>query len=43
MNQDKAVFTVKELAAYLHVHPMTIYRYLKENNYRPFAPKTTGV
>ena len=36
MNQEKTVFTVKEVAAYLRVHPMTIYRYLKQNKLPAF-------
>lgn len=33
---EKVVFTVKDLAKYLNVHPMTIYRYLRNNRLPAF-------
>ncbi len=33
---EKVVFTVRDLANYLHVHPMTIYRYLQKNKLPAF-------
>lgn len=29
MIEDKAVLNLKEVAEYLHIHPMTVYRYAK--------------
>lgn len=33
---EEVVFTVKDLAKYLHVHPITIYRYLRKNKLPAF-------
>jgi len=41
MDKSKQVMTVKDIADYLHMHPMTIYRYLKEGKIPAFKIGTS--
>lgn len=41
MSRNKRVMTVKEIAEYLDVHPMTIYKYVKEGKIPAFKIGTS--
>ncbi|MBU1852953.1 MAG: helix-turn-helix domain-containing protein [Candidatus Omnitrophica bacterium] len=41
MAKSKQVMTVKDIADYLHMHPMTIYRYVKEGKIPAFKIGTS--
>lgn len=41
MSKNKRVMTVKEIAEYLDVHPMTIYKYVKEGKIPAFKIGTS--
>ena len=36
MSKPKEVLTVKDLAKYLNIHPVTVYNYLKKNELPAF-------
>ena len=41
MAKAKQVMTIKDVAEYLDVHPMTIYKYVKEGNIPAFKIGTS--
>jgi len=41
MTKSKQVMTVKDIADYLHMHPMTIYKYVKEGKIPAFKVGTS--
>ncbi len=36
MAEDKVIMTAKEVAAYLHIHPLTVHRYAREGKIPAF-------
>lgn len=41
MRRGKEVFTIKDVADYLDVHPMTIYKYVKQDKIPAFKIGTS--
>ena len=41
MAKSKDVMTIKDIADYLHMHPMTIYKYVKEGRIPAFKVGTS--
>ncbi len=36
MSKDKEILTTKEVAEYLHIHPLTVHRYAREGKIPAF-------
>jgi excisionase family DNA binding protein len=36
MSEDKEILTTKEVASYLHIHPLTVHRYAREGKIPAF-------